>query len=228
MSNHGMTEQNGCLVDKDENSYNTVIIGRQEWTIENLRVTHYNDGTPIAYFPDSRKWQGRPFPAYCYFNNTSNDYIIKVFGALYNWFVVNPSNPKKIAPEGWRVPTNDDWRDLERYLVEKGHNWDRSKSGNKVAKSMATKLGWSLSKVHGETGCESKSNNASGFSGFPGGYRFYNGIFDFDGNSGYWWSSTESGGADAIGRTLFCNREELIVRNANKRSGLSIRLMRDI
>lgn len=37
-----------------------------------------------------------------------------VYGAIYNWFVVNDSNG--LFPAGWHVPTDLDWQLLEMCL----------------------------------------------------------------------------------------------------------------
>ena len=114
----------GTLTDTDGNVYKTVKIGNQEWMAENLRVTRYNDGSPILLDTSSVSWDGFDTvtmsyvttPKYCFFNNTTNADSIKKYGALYNWYVVSPTNPKKIAPVGWHVPSVSDWTVLTKFL----------------------------------------------------------------------------------------------------------------
>jgi uncharacterized protein (TIGR02145 family) len=135
----------GTVTDIDGNVYTTVKIGTQEWMAENLRTTRYNDSSEIPFVTKSSEWYRLPTPAYCYYNNTTNAASIKKFGALYNWYVVNPLNPYKIAPKGWRVPDTTDWNILQNYLIANGYNWDGTTSGNKIAKSMAATTDWKIS-----------------------------------------------------------------------------------
>ena len=53
----------GTLVDFDENVYDTIVIGTQEWTVENLRTTKYNDGTSIPHVTNGAAWVVCPHPA---------------------------------------------------------------------------------------------------------------------------------------------------------------------
>ena len=78
------------MQDIDNNIYTTVIIGNQEWLAENLKTTHYNDGTPIINF-----WG-------------SGDDI------YYGWQAVNSS---KLAPEGWHIPTDQEWSQLITFIT---------------------------------------------------------------------------------------------------------------
>jgi len=96
--------------DADGNVYKTVKIGKQVWMAENLRVTKYKDGSPIEFDTSTTTWNNAKTPRYCYYNNTTNADSIKKYGALYNWYVVSPANPKKIAPPGWHVPSDSEWR----------------------------------------------------------------------------------------------------------------------
>ena len=49
----------------DGNIYNTVTVGTQEWMAENLKVNHYNDGTPIPFVLNNEKWSLLVKGAYC-------------------------------------------------------------------------------------------------------------------------------------------------------------------
>jgi len=70
--------------------------------VENLKTTKYKDGTPLPNVTDETEWTGLSTPAYCWYNNDYKNYGV-TFGALYNWYVVDPANMKKIAPEGWHL-----------------------------------------------------------------------------------------------------------------------------
>jgi len=104
----------GLATDIDGNSYKTIQIGDQTWMAENLKTTHYNDGSPIylgtgdaAGFDD---WFFLDKGAYCWFDNDSNNLWM---GAIYNWTALETG---KLAPEGWHVPTKSEWESLLGYL----------------------------------------------------------------------------------------------------------------
>jgi uncharacterized protein (TIGR02145 family) len=210
----------GGLKDADSNVYQTVKIGNQVWTAENLRTTKYNDVSSIPLVADSLAWNIRTTPGYCYNNNTTNaDSIIK-FGALYNWYVVDPANPKKVAPEGWHVPTFAEWDTLSNYLITNGYNSD--------GKALAAKVDWSSWPRTGTVGNDLASNNGSGFSAIPCGARIYSGEFTW-GDMDFWWSTTVDTAhlAKALSRSLSMGKGYLDWNLSNKSCGFSIRLLKD-
>lgn len=223
------SSENGTVTDIDGNVYKTVRIGKQVWTVENLKTTQYNDGTPIPHVTErgvsggTTGWRNLTTGAYCYYD-TNPDYKGK-YGALYNWYAVNTG---KLAPKGWHVPTDSEWTELEEYLIANGYNWDDSKFKNKIAKALAAKTDWIQSNEIGAPGNDLSRNNASGFSALPGGARSYSG--DFNGNisnRGDWWSATAEGESYAYSRYLNSGNEELFGSFFPQSTGFHVRLVKD-
>jgi len=222
------------LTDPDGNTYTTVTIGTQTWTVENLRTTKFNDGTSIPHVSDSIEWSGlysTTSPGYCFYNNSTSALERVKWGALYNWYAINTG---KLAPEGWRVPSEEDWLILENYLIASGYNYDGSNSGNKIGKSLAAKTDWesSSSSGAGAIGNDLSSNNRSGFSALPCGYRLLRGdrcYFYAQGSSCTWWSSSEYDSLRASTRGLIYidNSLENYSLSGYKFEGKSVRLVRD-
>lgn len=101
-----------AVTDIDGNDYHSVIIGTQEWLIENLKTTKYANGTPILNITDNALWVTDVTGAYCWYNN---DISYKTpYGALYNWYAVNNANG--LAPAGWRIPSLADFNNLASFL----------------------------------------------------------------------------------------------------------------
>ena len=207
----------GTVTDTDGNVYQTVKIGNQEWMAENLRVTKYNDGTAIPLDTSTADWDATT-PKYCFYKDTKD----KKYGALYNGYIVSPSNHKKIAPAGWHVPTYAEWDTLQNYMIAKGYNWDETITGNKIAKSLAAKTDWGTNSTTGTIGCDMTKNNSSGFSALPGG-----GNRSFQCRYSHWWSATEISASYAYGRILSHDRDVLFSNGFIKSCGFAVRLVKD-
>jgi len=79
-----LTYQNNAqtVTDIDGNVYHTVTIGTQEWMVENLKTTRYNDSLEIPLEVDDVAWENLNTPGYCWYNNdTANK---NLYGAMYN------------------------------------------------------------------------------------------------------------------------------------------------
>lgn len=91
----------------------------------------------------------------------------QTYGVLYNW-----SAALTACPEGWHLPSDAEWTQLENYLANNGHNYDGTKGGvgAKIAKSLASETGWNSSSVEGAIGNTGfpEYRNKSGFSALPG------------------------------------------------------------
>jgi uncharacterized protein (TIGR02145 family) len=235
----------GTVVDTDGNTYQTVKLGNQIWTTENLRTKSYRDGSPIPLATDSASWTTHGIPVLCYYNFTTNPDTITKLGAFYNWAALNPANAKNIAPSGWHVPTKAEWDTLQNYLVSMGYNWDGSTSGqiNGLAKALSAKADWAVSTTTGAIGNDLTKNNRTGFSALPAGYVLPNGTFpvpdpisaygllSIGGYSAFWTSSEVTPGSPSYG-AYEC---ELYYRNnwlgtgaaGNEDLGYSVRLVKD-
>lgn len=163
------------MKDIDGNQYTSVIIGNQEWTVENLQVTHYNNGDIIPNVTDNSQWSSLTTGAWCYYNNDSQYNI--PYGKLYNWYTVN--DPRGVAPAGWHIPTYTEWMTLINYL-----------GGDSIA-------GGKLKEVGTSHWLQTENNitNSTCFIGLPAGERNYNisTPFFMMGYLGCWWSSSNAG-----------------------------------
>jgi len=154
----------GTVKDIDGNVYQTVKIGQQWWMAENLKVTHYRNGDAIPNVTDNKIWSSLNTGACCCLNNNENN--IAIYGLLYNGYSVLDN--RNIAPEGWHVPTYEEFKELIEYL-----GGEEEASGKLM-----------------ETGTEhwnepnTCATNESGFTMLPGSYRSATGAFGKPGDSG--------------------------------------------
>lgn len=194
--------------DFDGNVYPTVTIGTQVWMAENLRVTHYRDGTPIPNVTGSGEWSELTKGAYCWYQNNAVQFRT-THGALYNYYAV--ADPRKISPVGWHIPSDSEWAILES-LLGGAH-----KGGNRL------KVLFSDFRNGPETG----KANATRVSGILGGGRAQPGWFGDVGNHGTWWSSTEVDGSYAWHRGLSSESASISRNEGHKASGFSVRCIKD-
>ena len=99
--------------DGDGNSYDTIKIGDQLWTVENLYTTKYQNGDTIDNITDQVKWSSLTTGAYCWYDNNYSTYG-QYYGALYNWYAVNNG---LVIGDGWSVPSDNDWTELRNLFV---------------------------------------------------------------------------------------------------------------
>jgi uncharacterized protein (TIGR02145 family) len=183
---------------RDGKVYNTVVIGAQTWMSENLNVTKFNNGDIIKEVQTDEEWKlalESRIPACRIINGD------KTKSRIYNWFAVNDS--RGLAPNGWIIPTDQDWKILLDYLGGKDYagptlrnktGWNSFETGGGTM-ACPNCLNWN-SEYRSKTPCHKcqdnrritqpkvmtsgNGNNSSGFSAIP-----------HNGESCVWWSSTE-------------------------------------
>jgi uncharacterized protein (TIGR02145 family) len=194
------------VLDFDKNVYHTVAIGEMVWLIENLKVTHFRNGKEIPEINDSVSWVSAPSAAYCnYRNSTSN---VAGYGRLYNWHAVSDSS--ELCPEGWHVPSIDDWTILVNSLG--GY----AKAGGYLKESGISH--WAE---------PNKTLDANNIFALPGGSRDPSGTFSEPGDIGQWWIFNGRDAEDLKGLSLYNNSTAVMTFRTGKNSGLSVRCIRD-
>jgi uncharacterized protein (TIGR02145 family) len=187
--------------------YKTVKIGTQTWMLENLNVDRFRTGDIIPQATTTEEWvragkEGKP--AWCYYENQEVNGA--KYGKLYNWYAA--SDPRGLAPEGYRVATDADWRLVTDYLG------GEDAAGTK----MKSPTGWMKN---------GNGTNESGFSGLPGGSRNLYGEFQYGDEAGYWWTSTSLDRELAWYRVIDQSPYYVYRTNYSKANGLSVRCIKE-
>ena len=184
--------------DHENNVYNTVLIGTQCWTKENMRCKT----SPKGYLQQGSSSGGGSLNP-CWYENNEDTIPTQISGLYYNWVgaldtmltsrdTISFENRRGICPQGWHIPSEEEWKILEDYVSEQK---SPCVCDNNNAKALASDKYWytSVSNSLCDVGDEVNSNNITGFSAIPVGY--FNGgstakKFDNSGYTAYFVSST--------------------------------------
>jgi uncharacterized protein (TIGR02145 family) len=219
----------GCpdtLTDIEGNKYATVQIGSQCWMAENLKTGTYKNGTAIPYVSGNDSWTGLTTGAYVWPDNSSS--WKDLYGALYNGYAAIDQNG--LCPEGWHVPTVDDWVALTDFVGGLLSPYgDKLKSCRQVNSPMGGECNtnehprWEDGyTVYGYYGTDNY-----GFSALPAGYRSgYDGNIYTPGHNGIWWSSTPTTNFLASLGLNF-SLSEIMLQNKALNNGISVRCIKD-
>ena len=230
-----------AVKDYDGNSYDAVQIGEQVWMAQNLRTTHYADGTEI---PLGTTWSYDV--AYRYApgtkrKNEKNMDNVPTYGYLYNWPAVmhaykysdsNPSGVRGICPEGWHVPSDAEWIQLEDYMKTQPIYFADGDSTH-LAKALAANCGWRYCDVKDTPGKTLNTNNATGFSAMPAGF-YTDHTINFGEDAFFWTASILGNSPSILGsysviyRGMFVASFAMPLKGSNEKFvGGSVRCVRD-
>ncbi|GEM_PF-667108 len=186
----------GTFTDKrDGHEYKWVKIGEQIWMAENL-----------AYNAVEGCW--------AYNNDETN---VATYGRLYNW-----ETAISACPEGWRLPSDEEWKQLEMFLGMSQSEADNTGwRGTNVGAKLKSTIGWRA---------DGNGTDDYGFTAFPGGYLHGNGSFYGASHYGSWWTSSqnETYESEAWYRHLDKPYDEIARQSIYKNYGLSVRCIKDV
>jgi uncharacterized protein (TIGR02145 family) len=192
--------------------YNTVQIGTQCWLRENLNVGVRIDGS-------QNQTNNQVIEKYCYDNMESN---CDIYGGLYQWNEAmqyyTTEGVQGICPAGWHLPTDGEWCILTQCIdptVDCG-SWDYS--GTDGGSKMKSTVGWYYN---------GNGTNTSGFTAFPGGYRYNDESFEGRLIGAIFWSSTRYTLGWAFFRGLSSITPGVSRGSADPTQGLPVRCVMD-
>lgn len=221
----------GTVMDIDGNQYQTVRIGKQCWMRSNLRVTRYADGTMLVPLNENRLTE------YGYFFPDGDASLAPKYGLLYTWPTAMrghetseevPSGVQGICPDGWHLPSNYEWMDLEDAV---GYN-EALRCGtdvNYVAKAMASKEGWNTNVEDVPQPCsileDVSANDKAGMNVLPAGLCFM-GFYGYGTETGFWTASDGSPETSPIHR-FYGPNATVEINCTPKEAGASVRCVKN-
>jgi len=180
----------------------SVVIGDQKWSLQNLDVDRYRNNDIIPYLDDPTAWATANYGAWCYYNDEPSLGI-----KLYNWYAVN--DPRGLAPIGWWIPTQYEWNQLSTYLG------GDSVSGGKLKEEGLTH--WDSP----NTGAD----NSSGFTALGTGFRDNLGDYYSLNQEAFFWTATESSSTVSNVYQLDYFSDNLTQSSYEKNFGFSVRVV---
>ncbi len=178
--------------------------------VNNLKTTHYANGTEIALVKSTSNWEALDYDGktYCYYNNNENSES-NTYGALYTWAAAmngaessdnNHNSVQGVCPDDWHLPSDNEWKEMEMYLGMSQADADLkgyrgTNQGSKLAGSANL---WSDGFLENDA-----EFGASGFIALPCGGRRYDGSFGHLGDNANFWSATQNDSLVAWGRHLY-------------------------
>lgn len=201
------TTGNG-IYDYEGNNYQTIILeNEQEWMAENLKSKLFSNGDSIQNLNFNNAWQTTNIGAFSVHNE--NITTSSIYGNLYNWYVT--IDERNICPVGWHVPTDNEWTDYSDLLGGNGV------AGGKM--KLQDTLYWRSPNVG--------ATNESFFSALPAGCRYDGGNYANLYSYAYWWSASQLDNQFSWYRSTFYNSDNLVKNYATKRTGYSIRCVKN-
>jgi len=133
-----------------------------------------------------------------------------------------------ICPSGWHLPADNEWTTFLDFVSSQSEYFCNG-DPDFIAKSLAATTNWSSSGYLCAVGINLSTNNATGFTGLPGGYRYSSGSFELTSEYGIWFSSSQddNDASKAWGRNMNADGQRLYRDPWSKVKGMSVRCLMD-
>lgn len=205
-------ENCGSTITYSDQIYNTVMIGNKCWMAENLNV-----GTIVNVVTDQTN--NDIIEKYCYDNYAPN---CTSYGGLYQWNEMmeytTVQGVQGICPDGWYLPTDNDWKIMEMALgMSQSEADDEGYRGTNEGTKMKSTSGW----VYNGSG-----TNSSGFNGRPAGFGWGGGFANLNW-IGDWWSSSQKYDSSSWRRDLHYGYSQVGRAGLSKTYAISVRCIKD-
>lgn len=224
------------LSDINGNVYKTVNINGQEWMAENLRATNYDNNGNIGKEIElvtgdnsNQLWANLDKDLFitedpselgiaCSYNNSANT----KYGLFYTYTAAtggqNGIRIQGACPSGWHLPSDEDWKELEKYLGIDLSEIDKIGTRGKLESKML---------MSSEYWTYGGGVDNYGFSAFPTGTRDGgDGEFYYEGLYAGWWTSTKVDKSSSYYRFIL-NGEGISRYKGDNWSGVCIRCIKD-
>lgn len=208
---------------RDGKSYNAIKIGNQCWMAENLNIGTMINSTNGGTNNDGEQTDNGTIEKYCYYNEPDS---CDVYGGLYQWnemmqYIITQGT-QGICPDGWHIPTDDEWCILENELDAGSINcsttgWRGTDAGCKMRET-GTAHWWTPNTC---------ATNSSGFTARGGGARLTDCSFGDILASALFWTSTYKDGTEAWYHMLSFAHADVYLDSFNKNRGYSVRCLKD-
>ncbi len=205
--------QTGTFIDsRDNREYRWVYIGSQLWMAENLAWL------PSVNQPGTGSNSNKLYYVYDYHGTDVNEAKAtehyKTYGVLYNWAASIDA-----CPMGWHVPSDNEWKELEKALGMSVLDSDNAGwRGTFEGRYLKARNGWYD---------QGNGSNISDFNALPGGFRLSLGVFDFEGIYANWWTSSGFSSSHSWYRSLYYQNSGVFRNNASRNQGFSVRCLKD-
>jgi len=198
---------------RDGNEYTYTQLGTQVWMTENLAYLP-EVSLPAYYSDSSARYYVYDYDGYDVQEAKNTDNYQK-YGILYNWEAA-----LKTCPEGWYLPTNQDWKTLEKFIEDNTEPAELTgwRASGIIGKKLKSESGWK----DGRNG-----DGSFDFNALPGGFYRNNGQYLVKEESAYFWTSNPFENLAGVFWRMSYSHDGIEKRETGRSNAMSVRCIKE-